>query len=110
MNQRHVARRRKCCQRVESQYPLVRESSPDMPCARANLLIRVAVNPRSEPTPIVDECKMFVKKSWIHPEILPESVTQPSVGWIANILQEIYGSFIAETGLETLPMVAMYPT
>lgn len=68
------------------------------------------ITARSEWTPIVNQRKMFVKESWAHPETLPKGVIQPSVGRIANVLQEVYGSFITKTGLETLSMTAVCPT
>lgn len=72
--------------------------------------MHVAISPGSESTPIVDERKVFVQESWAHPETLPESVIQPSVGRIANVLQEVHGSSVAKPGLETFSVAAVYPT
>jgi hypothetical protein len=70
----------------------------------------VALDLRATQNSVVHEGKMFIKELWVQPKSLLESVVQPAVRRIPNILQEIYSCIHAEHGLKMFTMASVYPT
>jgi hypothetical protein len=74
------------------------------------LSLVVALDLRATQVPVIHEGKMFIEELWVQPKSLLESVVQPSVRRIPNVLQEIYSCVHAEHGLEMFTMAGVYPT
>jgi hypothetical protein len=51
---------------------------------------------------------MFVKKPCAQPKAPFEGVVEPSVGWISNVLKQIYSSYVVESDPKTFPMTAVH--